>query len=219
MLRNVFLALIQSRNNMFSMIAWPKLPPPNTWPPSWLTSFPWQPLSKLKRWCRIAENWLLTVSQWYYASLILSSALQQAHVWCGHRKKGHFKKMEVKLPSLSKKWLNCMVSCLHLQEIPYTVSSSSTKFKKIWGLFIEHIRREWPKGGNWLCFIYFFLYICVFLYVAVVHCTVLVFYLHLGLWYPNYSRPALIPFGPGLLVFIFFILYLFFISGHSWASC
>lgn len=154
-----------------------------------------------------------------YASLILSSALQQAHVWCGHRKKGHFKKMEVKLPSLSKKWLNCMVSCLHLQEIPYTVSSSSTKFKKIWGLFIEHIRREWPKGGNWLCFIYFFLYICVFLYVAVVHCTVLVFYLHLGLWYPNYSRPALIPFGPGLLVFIFFILYLFFISGHSWASC
>lgn len=97
-----------------------------------------------------------------YASLILSSALQQAHVLCGHRKKGHFKKMEVKLPSLSKKWLNSMVSCLHLQEIPYTVSSSSTKFKKIWGLFIEHIRREWPKGGNWLCFIYFFFSIFVF---------------------------------------------------------
>ena len=51
-----------------------------------------------------------------------------------------------------------MVSCLHLEELQYTLSSSQTKFKKIWGHFIAHIKREKPQAGNWLCFIYLFIF-------------------------------------------------------------
>ena len=60
-----------------------------------------------------------------------------------------------------------MVSCLHPEELQYTLSSSHTKFKKICGPFFNNIRRERKQGGNRLCFIYlfiylFFLYVCLF---------------------------------------------------------
>ena len=86
-----------------------------------------------------------------------------------------------------------MVSCLHLEELQYTLSSSHTKFMKIWGQFIVHIKRERPQTGNWL--------IVSFSYVALAHCTGFVFHPHLGHWHSFNRGPALDPFYPALLVF------------------
>ena len=41
-----------------------------------------------------------------------------------------------------KVWLNDMVSCLYLEELRYTMSDNYTKFFRVWGPFIDYIKRD-----------------------------------------------------------------------------
>lgn len=72
-------------------------------------------------------------SSLYYSKLLRLVQSQQKGLFCENGN----------LPPLLalKKWLNDIVSCLHLEDIRYTLSNSLIKFSKIWGLFIEHIKR------------------------------------------------------------------------------
>lgn len=67
-----------------------------------------------------------------------------------------------------------MVSCIYLEEILYTLSYP--RFLKIWGPFIEHIRRERDNLGT-SCI---GLYLIVFLLCSALDLTLLAFILALS---------------------------------------
>ena len=79
----------------------------------------------------------------------LPSALQQALMFgMVIAKRVILRKWKSVSPPCYKKWLNDMVSCLYLEEIRYTLSNNSAKFLKIWGPFIDYIRRERCHNGT-----------------------------------------------------------------------
>lgn len=82
-------------------------------------------------------------------SLSLPHTLQQALMFgMIIAKRVILKEWKSAAPPCFKRWLNDMVSCLYLEEVRFSLSTSQDKFEKIWGPYISYINKDRSQTGT-----------------------------------------------------------------------
>lgn len=93
---------------------------------------------------KILKPDILTVILGYSdQTLSCSKSLQQAIMFgMVIAKRVILKEWKATTPPIYTKWLNEVMSCLYLEEIRYKLTDNHDKFTKIWGPFVNHIKKK-----------------------------------------------------------------------------